>query len=138
MPKVVYAGSDGVERVIDAAIGESVMSAALRNGVPGIIGECGGNTSCAHLPRLGARRVLVAVGRPAGYLEDDLLDLGGLRPAGRQPARLPDRADRRSSTGSSVDVPPEQSSDHRAQRVRTLSCERTDESLCSDQRSTSC
>ena len=39
VPKVVYVGSDGVERIVDAGAGESVMSAALRGGVPGIVGE---------------------------------------------------------------------------------------------------
>ncbi|QWZ10176.1 hypothetical protein KRR39_10790 [Nocardioides panacis] len=38
VPKVVYVGSDGDQRVVDAVAGDSVMSAALRNGVPGIVG----------------------------------------------------------------------------------------------------
>ncbi len=47
MPKVVFITLDGAQRVVDAHAGESVMAAAVRNGVPGIIGECGGNCSCA-------------------------------------------------------------------------------------------
>ena len=47
MPKVVFITLDGAQRVVDATVGESVMAAAVRNGIPGIIGECGGNCSCA-------------------------------------------------------------------------------------------
>lgn len=75
MPKVVYVGSDGGERVVDAAVGESVMSAALRNGVPGIIGECGGNNSCATCHVIVREEFSAAVGGP-NDMEDDLLDLG--------------------------------------------------------------
>lgn len=75
MPKVVYVGSDGDERVIDAGTGESVMSAALRTGVPGIVGECGGNNSCATCHVWVREEFWTAVGG-AGDLEEDLLDLG--------------------------------------------------------------
>ena len=47
MPKVTFVGPDGSRRTIDAATGDSVMATAVRNGVPGIVGECGGNLSCA-------------------------------------------------------------------------------------------
>jgi len=75
MPKVSYVGVDGSERVIDVPAGESVMTAAVQNGVPGIVGECGGNASCAtchvyvrdeHLPLLDE----------IGEMEEDLLDMG--------------------------------------------------------------
>jgi len=75
VPKVVYVGSDGDQRIVDAAVGESVMSAALRNGVPGIIGECGGNNSCATCHVIVRPEFSEAVGGP-NDLEDDLLDLG--------------------------------------------------------------
>ena len=76
MPKVVYVGSDGDERVVDAAVGENVMSAALRNGVPGIIGECGGNNSCATCHVWVRAPYFEQVGPPGEDLEEDLLDLG--------------------------------------------------------------
>ena len=47
MPKVIYVSAAGVEQAVDAVEGESVMAAAVKNGVPGIIGECGGNCMCA-------------------------------------------------------------------------------------------
>ena len=75
MPKVVYLDSDGDRRVVDAVVGENVMSAALRNGVPGILGECGGNASCATCHVWVDEEFVEAVGGP-GDLEDDLLDLG--------------------------------------------------------------
>lgn len=75
MPKVVYVGSDGVEHAVDATPGESVMSAAVRNGVPGIIGECGGNNSCGTCHVWVREEFRADVGEP-GDLEADLLELG--------------------------------------------------------------
>ncbi len=37
----------GGEQVVEADDGESVMRAAVRAGVPGIIGQCGGQAVCA-------------------------------------------------------------------------------------------
>jgi ferredoxin, 2Fe-2S len=75
MPKVVFITLDGAERVVDANVGESVMAAAVRNGIPGIIGECGGNCSCATCHVYVADEYSAGVGG-AGDMEDDLLDLG--------------------------------------------------------------
>jgi 2Fe-2S ferredoxin len=75
VPKVVYVGSGGDEHLIDAKVGESVMSAALRSGVPGIVGECGGNSSCATCHVWVRKEFWDVVGGP-GDLEEDLLDLG--------------------------------------------------------------
>ena len=47
MPSVTYLRSDGTARVIDAHAGDTVMHAAVSNGVPGIEAECGGAASCA-------------------------------------------------------------------------------------------
>ena len=47
MPKVFYTQPDGTERVVDATAGDSVMQTAVRNGVTGILGQCGGVLSCA-------------------------------------------------------------------------------------------
>jgi 2Fe-2S ferredoxin len=75
VPKVTFIDSSGQAVAIDAAAGESLMSTAVRHGVPGVVGECGGNASCAtchvyiddaYLPRL----------EPIGDMEEDLLDLG--------------------------------------------------------------
>jgi ferredoxin, 2Fe-2S len=47
MSRVVYVHADGTERSFDVKAGQSVMTAAVLNGVPGIIGECGGELMCA-------------------------------------------------------------------------------------------
>jgi 2Fe-2S ferredoxin len=75
MPKVVFITLDGAQRVVDAKVGESVMAVAVRNGIPGIIGECGGNCSCATCHVYVADDFAAEVGG-AGDMEDDLLDLG--------------------------------------------------------------
>ncbi|MDN3287834.1 2Fe-2S iron-sulfur cluster-binding protein [Streptomyces thermocarboxydus] len=106
MPKVVYVGSDGVERAVDAAVGENVMSTALQNGIPGIVGECGGNNSCATCHVWVRDEYRDAVGTP-GDLEADLIDMGVSEP--RDCSRLAcqitlsDKLD-----GLVVDVPPTQ------------------------------
>lgn len=46
MSKVHFNLADGSHQDIEAADGESIMKAAVRNGVPGIEGECGGEMSC--------------------------------------------------------------------------------------------
>ncbi|NJC73051.1 (2Fe-2S)-binding protein [Planosporangium thailandense] len=47
MPKVTFTDHAGETRAIDANPGDSVMETAVRNGVPGIVAECGGSLSCA-------------------------------------------------------------------------------------------
>jgi len=75
VPKVVYVGSDGSNREVDANVGENVMNAAVRSGVPGIVGECGGQLSCATCHVWVADEYRDCVGGP-GEMEADLLDLG--------------------------------------------------------------
>ncbi|MCW3845419.1 2Fe-2S iron-sulfur cluster-binding protein [Micromonospora yasonensis] len=75
MPKVIFVALDGSRRTIDAAAGDSVMAMAVKNGVPGIIGECGGNLSCATCHVYVEEDFLALVGPPSDF-EDDLLDLG--------------------------------------------------------------
>lgn len=47
MCKVTYTSHDGEVTEVDAAPGDSVMETAVRNGVAGIVAECGGSLSCA-------------------------------------------------------------------------------------------
>ncbi len=47
MPIITFVESNGTRRAIDVAVGENAMQAATRNGVVGIIGECGGSCICA-------------------------------------------------------------------------------------------
>ncbi len=47
MPKVTYVEHDGTRHEVDVAEGSSAMLGAVDNGVPGILGDCGGSCSCA-------------------------------------------------------------------------------------------
>ncbi|MET7769986.1 2Fe-2S iron-sulfur cluster-binding protein [Nocardia sp. NPDC005366] len=73
MPKVFYTQPDGVEKVIDGAVGDSVMSTAVRNGVTGIVGQCGGTLSCATCHVYLAPSDMTHFSEP-GEDEDDMLE----------------------------------------------------------------
>ncbi|MDB5520365.1 MAG: 2Fe-2S ferredoxin [Tardiphaga sp.] len=47
MPTIIFVEPDGNRRAVIAKSGESAMQAATRNGIVGIIGECGGSCMCA-------------------------------------------------------------------------------------------
>jgi 2Fe-2S ferredoxin len=47
MSTITYTESGGGSRTVQATVGDSVMETAVRNGVPGIVAECGGSLSCA-------------------------------------------------------------------------------------------
>jgi 2Fe-2S ferredoxin len=47
MPAITFIHPDGRIDRVDAAGGESAMQAATRQGVDGIVAECGGNAMCA-------------------------------------------------------------------------------------------
>lgn len=106
MPKVIFIALDGTERAVDATVGESVMAVAVRNGIPGIIGECGGNCSCATCHVYVGEDFTASVGG-AGDMEDDLLDLGvsERRASSRLSCQIPVTED---LDGLTVHVPEEQ------------------------------
>lgn len=47
MPKITFVSPEGDRTTVDASDGDSVMQAALANGVEGIVAECGGAMMCA-------------------------------------------------------------------------------------------
>lgn len=47
MPRVVFIQPSGDSRTVDVPAGASLMTAAVKHGVEGIIGECGGVCMCA-------------------------------------------------------------------------------------------
>jgi 2Fe-2S ferredoxin len=47
MPKVIYVSHNGQSREVDVPVGTTVMNAALKNGIDGIIAECGGVCMCS-------------------------------------------------------------------------------------------
>ncbi|TGD71291.1 2Fe-2S iron-sulfur cluster binding domain-containing protein [Mangrovimicrobium sediminis] len=47
MASVKFIQPDGSEKIVDVPEGTSLMTAAIDNGVEGILGDCGGACSCA-------------------------------------------------------------------------------------------
>lgn len=47
MPQVTFRHPNGASETLDVPVGESIMSAAIRESVDGIVAECGGNATCA-------------------------------------------------------------------------------------------
>jgi ferredoxin, 2Fe-2S len=47
MVKVTFIAHDGQETTLKGAIGDSVMSLAIAEGLDGIVAECGGSMMCA-------------------------------------------------------------------------------------------
>lgn len=73
MPKVTYTSYQGDVSVLDGNAGDSVMEIAVRNGLPGIVAECGGSLACStcHVfVRDEDPKVLSAMSE----LEDEMLD----------------------------------------------------------------
>lgn len=73
MPSVTFLLNDGERRTVEAAPGTNVMLAAVANGAPGIVGECGGNASCATCHVLVEPEFLDRLPGPSS-LESDMLD----------------------------------------------------------------
>ncbi|NOX52666.1 MAG: 2Fe-2S iron-sulfur cluster binding domain-containing protein [Gammaproteobacteria bacterium] len=46
MPKVVFVEASGTQHVVEIAVGESLMQAAINEMIPGIEGDCGGLCAC--------------------------------------------------------------------------------------------
>ncbi len=47
MPSATYIDPHGTSHTLEGDDGVSLMDLAVKNGVPGIIAECGGNLNCA-------------------------------------------------------------------------------------------
>ncbi len=90
MPRITFIEPDGTIRTVEAEPDESAMQAAKRNGVDGIIGECGGSCICAtchcHVDKAWLERV-----GPAGDIEADLLEFEAtdVRPESRLACQIP-------------------------------------------------
>ncbi len=74
MPKVTYISHAGKSVTVDAAVGMSVMRAAVMNGVDGIDAECGGSCACATCHVIVSPEWAARLPPPAS-LEEDTLDL---------------------------------------------------------------
>lgn len=47
MPELIFIEYNGIRHRVEASVGESVMAAASRAMIPGILADCGGSCSCA-------------------------------------------------------------------------------------------
>lgn len=106
MSKVIYIDSTGRRHTVDATIGDTVMATAVKNGVPGIVAECGGNCSCATCHVWVSGEFAPLVGGP-GDMEEDLLDMGvsERRDTSRLSCQIRVTED---LDGLTVEIPPEQ------------------------------
>ena len=80
MGRVTYLEFDGTPHVIELDDGISVMEGAVRNGIPGIDGDCGGMRACATCHVHVLPEWLAETGGP-GEEENELLELAPDRDA---------------------------------------------------------
>lgn len=73
MPIVVFIGLQGEQHTVDAEPGQSVMEAAVRHDVPGIVGQCGGSLACASC-HVYVQDPWVELTGVVSEMEDDMLD----------------------------------------------------------------
>ncbi|MEY4039158.1 MAG: hypothetical protein RLZZ52_26 [Actinomycetota bacterium] len=106
MPSVTYISPDGTETTLEGRDGDSVMDLAVKNGVKGIVAECGGACACATCHVYVDEAFSDEVGE-AGDLEDDMLD--GAAAERRPTSRLSCQIKLRSELdGMRVTIAPEQ------------------------------
>jgi 2Fe-2S ferredoxin len=88
MPRVTFVQPDGQRRVVEVPVGVSVMKAAVNNGVPGIVAECGGSCMCATCHVYVATPELPLA--PLSADEDEMLDVTASerRPSSRLSCQL--------------------------------------------------
>ncbi|PCI86504.1 MAG: ferredoxin [Hyphomicrobiales bacterium] len=72
--KITWKISESDEIAADVENGTNLMEAAILNQVPNIVGECGGNLSCATCHIYITEEWREAVGEPSPF-EDDMLDI---------------------------------------------------------------
>jgi 2Fe-2S ferredoxin len=74
MPKVNFLLPDGTEQALDVPVGWSLMEAARRDGIGGIVAECGGGAICGtchvHIQTEWLDKL-----EPAGFTEAALLEI---------------------------------------------------------------
>lgn len=73
MPKVTYTSFAGAVSVLEGNTGDSVMEVAVRNGLTGIVAECGGSLACSTCHVFVRLEDLDGL-TPMSELEDEMLD----------------------------------------------------------------
>ena len=74
MPQIKYVEANGTEYAVDAPAGITAMEAAVKNGVPGIDGDCGGVAACATCHVYVDPAWLAKTGPAADGMEKDMLE----------------------------------------------------------------
>ncbi|HZP50530.1 2Fe-2S iron-sulfur cluster-binding protein [Actinocrinis sp.] len=76
MPHITYLRADGTSDTVDVPLGTSVMRGAVREGVAGIVAECGGAGMCGTCHIFLPEHERVARGiTPIHPLEDEVLEI---------------------------------------------------------------
>jgi 2Fe-2S ferredoxin len=73
MPTIIFVEANGNRKPVDAHPGESGMQAAVRGGIGGIVGECGGSSMCATC-HVHVAPAWVEMTGEAGEIERETLD----------------------------------------------------------------
>ncbi|MCD7060050.1 2Fe-2S iron-sulfur cluster-binding protein [Pelagibacterium xiamenense] len=73
MPLITFIEPDGARHEVDAVPGATLMETAIRNGVRGIVAECGGACTCATCHVYVDADWLAVTGGPSP-MEEDMLD----------------------------------------------------------------
>lgn len=73
MPQITFIEHNGATHEVDAAVGQSLMEAAVRANIPGILADCGGACACATCHVYVDPAWWEASG-PAGAMEASMLD----------------------------------------------------------------
>ena len=83
MPHITFIEHDGTRHEVEAEIGSTVMEAALKNDIGGIVAECGGGCTCATCLVHVDEKWSPIVGPPSSE-EDQMLDAAfELKPTSR-------------------------------------------------------
>lgn len=83
MPQIHFIDHTGQKRSVSADIGQTVMEAAIKAGVPGVVAECGGACACATCHVYVAEDWKATTGEPS-HMEEDMLDFAyEVRPTSR-------------------------------------------------------
>ncbi|MGM7666560.1 2Fe-2S iron-sulfur cluster-binding protein [Microbacterium sp. A93] len=73
MPQVTYTSATGDVDVLEGNDGDSIMEIAVRNGLRGIVAECGGSLACSTCHVYVSEEDLPSL-PPMEELEDEMLD----------------------------------------------------------------
>lgn len=90
MPRATYIDPAGKEHTLEADAGTSLMDLAVKNGVPGIVAECGGFMNCASCHVYVGQEWTDLVGGPSEG-EMDMLDgaMSDVLPTSRLSCQVP-------------------------------------------------